>query len=128
MAAFIVLLVGAVVLGWFASEFQDRRWLRLMLGLWSLVLIGGVGYLTAAIGERFNSNAWYGGASADLIDTTVDALEKGRKDEVLAELKRLREHFQPTYENRANYNRLVEEYVKQVRQGENGARPNDPNE
>jgi hypothetical protein len=115
MIPILLLLVVAVVLAWFASEFQSRRWLRLLLGCCALVLIGPAGYLAATIGERFNSNAWYGKASGDLIDATTEGLQQGRTDEVLAELKRLRERFEPTYENRAHYDHLVEEYVERVR-------------
>jgi hypothetical protein len=120
---YILLFLGAGVgLVWFASEFQDRRWLRLLLGCAALVLIGGSVGLGVMIVERFNSNAWYGVASGDLIDATVAGLEAGRKDEVVAELKRLRGQFQPTYENRARYDHLVEEYVARVKQGQGGKR------
>src|SRR5262249_2198152 len=105
---FLLLVVGAVV-AWFASEFQGRRGARLLLGCCALALVGGGAGLAATLGERFNSNAWYGAASGDLIDATVDALEGGRTGAVLAERKRLRGRFEPTYENRARYDRLVEE-------------------
>jgi hypothetical protein len=125
MAPFFLLLVAAVAVAWVVSEFQDRRWLRLLLGLCTLVLVvGGVG-VAVTIGERLNTNAWYGGASGELIDATVAALEKGRTEEVLAELKRLREQFQPTYENRARYDRLVKEYVARLEAGKGGDRAKD---
>jgi len=120
MAPFFLFLVVGVVVAWFASEFQGRRWLRLLLGCCALVLVGGVAGLAATLVERCNGNAWYGTASGDLIDATVAGLEKGRADEVLAELKRLRGRFQPTYENRARYDRLVEEYVARVRGDKKG--------
>jgi hypothetical protein len=125
MAAILFLLLAvAIPIAWFASEFQQRRWLRLLLGCTSLVLIGGGAVVGVTIGERFNSNAWYGGASGDLIDATVEALQEGRTDQVVAELKRLRGRFQPTYENRARYDHLVEEYVEQVRTGKRNGRNN----
>ena len=121
MAHIFLLVVVGVVVGWFASEFQGRRWHRLLLGCCAVVLVGGGAGLAATIAERFNGNAWYGTASGDLIDATVAGLEEGRADEVLAELKRLRGRFQPTYENRARYDRLVEEYVARVRRGKKGS-------
>src|SRR5262249_47918087 len=128
MAPLFLLLVAGVVVAWLASEFQDRRWLRLLLGCCALALVGGGAGLVGTLGARVHSHAWDGGASGDLIDTTVDALEGGQPAEVLAELKRLRGRFEPTYENRARYDRLVEEYVERVRQGKKAGRPNEWNE
>jgi hypothetical protein len=84
------------------------------------VLVGGGTFLATFLVERFSGNAWYGSASGDLIDATVSGVEEGRADEVVAELKRLRGRFQPTYENRAGYDRLVEEYVARLQAGRRG--------
>ncbi len=69
-----------------------------------------VGYLS-----RFNYNAWYGGASKDLIDTTITQLEDGKIDRVMSVLRRLNLDYQPTYENRAHYDELVNEAVSQMK-------------
>jgi hypothetical protein len=119
----ILLLMAALVVGWFASEFQDRRWLRLLLGGSALMLVGGGTFLATFLVEHFNANASYDLASGDLIDATVLGVEEGRTDEVLAELKRLRGRFHPTYENRAGYDRLVEEYVARLKAGSRGEGP-----
>jgi hypothetical protein len=117
MTLLVLLFLTGLVAAWAASEFQGRRWLRLLLGISTLLLVGGGSFLAASIGERFNYNAWYGEASGKLIDATVAGIEDGRGDEVVAELKRLRGQFQPTYENRAVYDRLVEEYADRMTAG-----------
>jgi hypothetical protein len=116
MTLLVLLFLTGLLAGWVASEFQGRRWLRLLLGISTLMLVGGA-FLAASIGERFNYNSWYGEASGKLIAATVAGIEEGRTDEVLAELKRLRGQFQPTYENRASYDRLVEEYADRLTAG-----------
>ncbi len=110
----VLLLVVAAPIAWFASEFQERRWLRLALGTCAILVSVGVGALVGCL-ERYNSNAWFGGASKDLIDATVTELETGHRDRVLRSLKDLQERYSPTYENRARYDVLVEEAVEQMR-------------
>ncbi len=58
----VLLLVVAAPIAWFASEFQDRRWLRLALGTLAILLSFGVAALVGWL-ERFNSNAWFGNAT-----------------------------------------------------------------
>ena len=122
MAPLFLILVFVVVVAWFASEYQGRVWLRQLLGCAAIVLVALGAGLGGTLLERINGNAWYSSASADLIDATVAGLEEGRTDEVLMELKHLRGRFQPTYENRSRYDRLVEEFVENVRRGKKDRR------
>lgn len=115
-----MLLIG-VPIAWFVSEFQGRRWLRLILGSFAILLSFGVAALVGWA-ERFNSNAWFGVASKDLIDTTISELEAGNREGVLRSLKTLQLDYSPTYENRARYDVLVEQTVAQMR----SSRPQTP--
>jgi hypothetical protein len=108
-----VLLVGVPV-AWFVAEFQGRRWLRLVLGCLAILLSFGVAALVGWA-ERFNSNAWFGGASKNLIDTIITELEAGNRAGVLLSLKALQQDYSPTYENRASYDVLIEQTVAQMR-------------
>jgi hypothetical protein len=103
----------ALPIAWCLSEFQSRRWLRILLGtlaiFWSSALATGVGML-----ESLNSNAWFGSVTKDLIQNTIKELEAGNTDEVITELRRLRSRYEPSYENRAEYDKLVHEYVERV--------------
>ena len=74
----------------------------------------GVAYLVGHL-SRFNYNAWYGGASKDLIDTAVTEIEDGNIDRVVSVLRGLNLNYQPTYENRAHYDELVNEAVSQMK-------------
>jgi hypothetical protein len=110
----IVLCIGFPI-AWFASEFQGRRWLRLVLGcLATIVLNCGIAAVFISF-ERFNSNSWFGNASKELVDATVAELEAGNEDGVLRALKAMQQKYSPTYENRARYDDLVKETVAQMR-------------
>ncbi len=61
-----------------------------------------------------NSNAWFGHATKDLIDSMITELDAGREDEVVRSLKDLQAKYQPTYENRARYDELVRETIEQM--------------
>lgn len=113
MLPLIIFLTVALPLAWLASEFQDRRWVRIAIGIaalsMSFLVAAGVGSL-----EHLNANAWYGSASKNLIDTTVEEIECGDTQRLLEELKILQEQFHPTYENRAHYDELIEEFMSRL--------------
>ena len=110
----LIMLALSAPIAWFASEFQERRWLRLALGSLA-ILLSTVVAVAVGMAERFNSNAWFSNASKSLIDATVQELEAGNQDRVVRSLKRLQETYTPTYENRANYDVLVEKAVSEMR-------------
>jgi hypothetical protein len=116
----VLLLVIAAPIAWFVSEFQDRRGLRLALGTLAILLSFGVAALVGGL-ERFNSNAWFGNATKELIDAPVTELEAGNRARVLRSLKDLQGRYVPTYENRARYDMLVQEAVKEMRSPEGKA-------
>ncbi len=113
--AFLVLLVViALPIAWFVSEFGNRRPLRIALGSGAIAASMGVAYLVGHL-SHFQYNAWYGGASKDLIDTTVTQIEDGNIERVMSVLRRLNLDYRPTYENRAHYDELVNEAVSQMK-------------
>ena len=107
-------LVIVVFIGWFASEFQARIWLRLPLGVAALGMSYFVAVVVGAL-SQLSYNASYGTTSANLIETVIANVEKGNQEELLRELKRLKEKFHPTYENRANYDTLVSDFVETMK-------------
>ncbi len=58
--------------------------------------------------------ALHGSASADLVEAVIANVKSGNEDGLLRELKRLKEEFHPTYENRANYDKLVNTFVDRM--------------
>ena len=109
----VVFLVVAVPLVWVISEFQSRIWLRIALGFAAIGMSYFVAFVVGSL-TRLNYNAHYGTASAELIQTVIVNLEGGNEENLLRELKTLKAQYQPTYENRANYDGLVNDFVSQM--------------
>ncbi len=57
--------------------------------------------------QRLQYNADYGFSSKELFEQTVISLKNGKTDEVLKEYEKLLEVYSPTYENRANFDEVV---------------------
>jgi hypothetical protein len=125
MLGLILILVVTLPIAWLASEFQPKRPLRVSLGIaaiaMSYLVAWGVGTL-----DRFNSNIWYGTASKDLIENTITELENGNADRVIAELRVLKGKLHPTYETRADYDKLVASYVYAISKTPTLGQRNDP--
>ena len=109
----IIVFVTVTPIGWFVSEFVGQRWLRMTLGIAAILSSFGVAYLVGQL-DRLNSNSWFGDATQELITATVTELEAGNQNQVLVSLKRLQQKYQPSYENRARYDELVAETVKDM--------------
>ena len=108
MILFIAILVVGLPIAWLASEYQPKRWLPIALGVASLTMAFGVFFLAAQF-ERLNYNAWYSSASKGLLDSEIAAFEAGRTEELLSELKRLRDECEVTYEHRGNFDELAQQ-------------------
>ncbi len=113
MLLLILILVIALPIAWLASEFGANRPLRIALGIGALTCSLGVAYIVGRLSE-LNYNAWFGGASKDLIHTIVVQTEDGRAERVLKVLRRLDADYHPTYENRADYVELINEAVAEM--------------
>ncbi len=113
MVQLILLLVIALPIAWLASEFQPRRWMRVVFGVAAIAMSFGVAWIVGSL-DRLDSNMWFGAATKDLIQNTIVELENGNDERVLTELRVLRSKFHPTYESRADYDKLVAEYVNAI--------------
>ena len=86
------MLIFVVVIGlpvaWLVAEFRWKRPVRVTLGVLAVLCSFGV---AAIIGMLFelNYNAWYGSATKDLINTTVEQVEDGQLDRVMTVLRSL---------------------------------------
>jgi len=110
----VLLIVIAIPIAWLSAEFTKYRPLRIVLGVAAIASAMGVSYLVGHM-SRINYNAWYGGASKDLVDTTLSEIEDGNVERVTHVLRRLNLDYQPTYENRAHFDELVNEAVLQMK-------------
>lgn len=110
----VVLVIISLPIAWLISEFKTKKILiRCIFGILSILCCFAVSWLTTQL-IRFNYNAWYGSSSKMLIDAAVEKLEAGDTQKVLKELKSLQEVYQPTYENKANYDELTKKSAQKI--------------
>ena len=50
----------------------------------------------------------------DFVDITIEKLDADHSAEVLTEMKRLQSQYEPTDENRDQYDQLVSDYVERL--------------
>ncbi|MFK7790338.1 MAG: hypothetical protein AB8C95_12705 [Phycisphaeraceae bacterium] len=110
----IIVLIIAIPIAWLIAEYSAPRWARLLLGMASILMCFGLAYVVSSL-NRLNYNAWYGSATSDLLDATIENLEAGNTDQVISTLKQLQTEYEPTYENRAHYDELVNDAVQRFK-------------
>jgi hypothetical protein len=119
LAKLALSLVGLIVLAlpfaWLISEFTDKRWLRLLLGIATLTvgLVAADGF--GNMGGQFEANSWFATNNTRLIDSAVSELERGHADKVLASLKQLQSQYHPNYENRSHFDTLVDQAINTMK-------------
>ena len=113
----VVLVVGLIALptAWLVAEFKAGRSVRIAFGVLALGLGIFLAYGLARVLTTFNHNAWFGGATKQLVETSIAQIEDGHSDRVLKAWRALDTQYQPTYENRAGYKELVEGATKAMK-------------
>ena len=112
---FILILVLASAL-WFASEFQGRIWLRILIGILTLVVVGCSAFWLGSVLESFGANHYFAEANKVLIGRIISDMEEGRDEQLLAELKTLNHNYQPSYETRSDLDVLVDDFVRNMQE------------
>ncbi len=110
----LIAIAVALPIAWLAAEFRGSRTLRITLGILSIGIITTCAWVLTSAVTRFNYNAWYGGATGDLISTSLEQIEDGHLDRVLKVWRGLDQLYHPTYENRAKYRELVEDATRRM--------------
>ena len=108
----LILLIVALPAAWLVAEFKARRSVRIGLGVLALGMVIFLAYGLGSVLTTFNHNAWFGGATKDLIETSIAQIEDGHLDRVLKAWRGLDAQYQPTYENRAGYKELADATTK----------------
>lgn len=114
----VFLLIGLFCL-WIWSEFHESRWAGISVGACLIAIVFLLTFLITRAVERMQSNAWFGGATQELVSATVNALESGEQEIVIKALRELEESYRPTYEHRqgdADYVDVVKRTVTAIRQ------------
>jgi len=113
MLELILLLVVAIPIAWLLSEFHGDRGSRIALGVCAIAMSYGVAWIVGSL-DRMRSNVYFSEATKDLIQNTIIELENDRADDVVAQLRVLRDEFRPTYETRDDYDVLVDRYIHSI--------------
>ncbi len=80
--------------------------MRRACGIGAFIFALLVGVILGSL-QRLQNNADYGFSSQKLFEQTVISLKNGKTDKVIEEFENLLEVYSPTYENRANFDDLV---------------------
>jgi len=118
MSALGFLLLAVIIalpIAWLVSEFRGSRPLRIVLGVLAVTVTTFCVSALSTTLTGFNYNAWYGGATKDLIDASLVQIEDGHQDRVLKVWRGLNAQYQPTYENRAGYLELAADATARIR-------------
>ena len=98
MLLLLLLLLIAIPIGWFASEFSKYRALRIALGILAIATTAfGVCAVNHAL-TTINYNASYGTATKKLVRTSIAQIESGHLDRVLESWRKMDLQYEGTYE------------------------------
>jgi hypothetical protein len=109
----ILILVSLFPIGWIVGEVKNNAMMRRVCGVGAFVLALLIAIVVGSI-HRLQYNADYGFAAKALFEKTVISLENGRSDVVLDEYKKLSDTYQPTYENRANFDEIARDAAERL--------------
>jgi len=108
MGILLILLIIGLPAAWLVAEFKASRSVRVGIGVLAFGAVIVFAYGLGSVLTKFNHNAWFGGATKELIETSIAQIEDGYLDRVLKAWRALDAQYQPTYENRAGYKELVD--------------------
>lgn len=114
-AILLTLLIVGLPAAWLVAEFKASRSVRVGIGLFAIVVTIVFTYGLASMLTKFNHNAWFGGSTKSLVETSISQIEDGHLDRVLKAWRTLDAQYQPTYENRAGYKELVDGATKAMK-------------
>ena len=115
MLELLLLITAVLPLAWLLSETQRHRWISVVLGIASLVIVGFVMFGWAAIRTGIDLSVSYGEASKSLATAIDEELDAGNVDHVKQELKRFIQVYHPNYENTPRYDEMIGETVERLR-------------
>ena len=111
----VLIIIVVLPIAWLISECKsDKRSVRCTLGILAILSCLGVVWITSQF-LRLSYNAWYGSAAKSLIDASVERLDSGDSQTVLRELKEFQYTYHPTYENKADFDKLASEAARKIK-------------
>lgn len=115
LSILLIFLLVALPAAWLLAEFKADRPVRIALGVLALGMVVFLAYGLGKVLTTFNHNAWFGGATKQLVETSIAQIEDGHSERVLKAWRALDAQYQPTYENRAGYKELVDGATKAMK-------------
>ena len=106
----MTLVIVGLVFGWVVSEFQTRRWIRLLLGACAVTAGLYAGNLYGQF-RVLQAKVHFGEATYRLLQVTLDEIESGNTDRAVVELTRLRRDLADTYARKYECTDLLEATV-----------------
>jgi hypothetical protein len=98
MLELLLFLCIAIPVAWLVSEFQSRRWIRVVLGIAALSIVGLVSYGWAGLLTTFTRNLDFSETTKTLLVAVAEGLESKDSERVQDELRHFAKNYQPSYE------------------------------
>lgn len=112
--ALVALLILIFAL-WVAAELFWSVGVRIGMGATAISMCCALAFVIGGFLATIQSNIYFGEATYELVDASIDELERGRSDAVLNALQRLCGDYRVSYENRGNYHGLVKNAIAEMR-------------
>ena len=99
-----ILLLALTVLSfglWAWAERSGAEWQRFVAGIGMAIcfaLCGAGAMVVVSLSEQFGERVRLNQTVSDMLDRTIQRVETGEREELLADLRAMRERIQPTYE------------------------------
>lgn len=97
-------VLAALIAG---AAFAQKKSVRIVSALaafgWACLM-----FVAASWAESLNYNAWYSSAASKMLEAYIGSIEQGRQEAVLAEMRRMTNELEVTYEHRGNFKELAE--------------------
>ena len=112
----ILLLVVALLLpfAWLVSELSRHTWVRVILGIGTIVSTAFVTSSWVDFRENFDANHYFAEANKRLILASIHGLKGEHSAEVLDQLVRMEREYDPSYETRDQFDELVSSYSAHI--------------
>jgi hypothetical protein len=107
----LVVISALLPIAWIMADFHGSALRRRAIGAMALIWSFGIATLIGSM-QQFDANAYYTSHTKELLDVSIRQHQAGRSEAVIREWTRARDAFQPTYENRGDYQEIVAEAIE----------------
>jgi hypothetical protein len=112
--AISLLLTVTLPIAWLVADFKAKPILRRVLGIFAILWSFGIALLVGNL-QFFNANSFFSSATKDLLSSSVEQLKSGKTQSVLAAWEKANSEFNATYENRSQYQQIVDEAIADMK-------------